>query len=105
MEVTNMMQMNPKWGVGANIGMEASANLTNKLAALLKNGSTLEGRAGVWERISISNLDAATHPGGPQIDAMRQMAIIRAPAIISKAYKLDNAPHKAENPSQIPWLY
>ncbi|PON24170.1 hypothetical protein TGAM01_v206858 [Trichoderma gamsii] len=114
-------KMNPKWGVGANIGMEASANLTNKLAALLKNGSTpsteelsqlfksyqgeMEGKAGTWERISISNLDQATHPGGPQIDAMRQMAIIRAPSMISKAYKLENAPHKAENPAQLPWLY
>lgn len=115
------MQMNPKWGVGANIGMEAAACLTNKLAALLKNSSKpstqeisqlfssyqaeIEGKAGIWERISKSNLDAATHRGGPQIDAMRQMGIMRAPAIISKAFKLENAPFKAENPSQIPWLH
>ncbi|PTB41203.1 uncharacterized protein TrAFT101_006347 [Trichoderma asperellum] len=114
-------KMNPKWGVGANIGMEAAACLTNKLAALLKNNSKpstqdlsqlfgsyqgeIEGKAGVWERISKSNLDSATRRGGPQIDAMRQMGIIRAPGIISKAYKLENAPFKAENPSQIPWLH
>lgn len=113
--------MNPKWGVGANIGMEAAACLTNKLAVLLKNGSKpstqeisqlfssyqeqIEGKAGVWERISKSNLDSATHRGGPQIDAMRQMAVMRAPGVISKAFKLENAPFKAEKAGQLPWLY
>jgi 2-polyprenyl-6-methoxyphenol hydroxylase-like FAD-dependent oxidoreductase len=113
--------MNPKWGVGANIGMEAAACLTNKIASLLKNNSKpttqdisqlfnsyqgeMEGKAGIWERLSKSNLDSAVHRGGPQLGAMAQMGRTRAPAIISKAFKLENAPFIAQNPSEIPWLH
>lgn len=115
------MQISPKQGVAANVGMEAAATLTNKLASLLKNNpnpttkevnkafstyqSELEGKVGVWQRLSRFNLESAVNSSGPLLEAMSTNAAARVPTMISKSFKFEYVPFEQQYANELPWVY
>ncbi|KAM0257952.1 hypothetical protein ACHAQJ_004111 [Trichoderma viride] len=114
-------KISPKQGVAANIGMEAAASLTNKLASLLQNSlkpttqeitksfsgyqSELEGKVGIWQRLSRFNLESAVDKSGPLLGAMGANAAARVPTMVSKSFKFENVPFGHQNGSEMPWVY
>ncbi|KAM0473621.1 hypothetical protein ACHAPX_008026 [Trichoderma viride] len=113
--------ISPKQGVAANVGMEAAATLTNKLATLLQNNpdptkkevnkafstyqSELEGKVGVWQRLSRFNLESAVDSSGPLLEAMSTNAAARVPAMVSKSFKFEHVPFEQQYANELPWVY
>jgi hypothetical protein len=107
--------------VAANVGMEAAATLTNKLATLLKSNpnpttkevskafstyqSDLEGKVGIWQRLSRFNLESAVDKSGPLLAAMGANTAARVPTIVSKSFKFDYVPFDHQNGNELPWVY
>ncbi|KAL6903262.1 hypothetical protein GGI43DRAFT_336239 [Trichoderma evansii] len=114
-------KISPKQGVAANVGMEAAATLTNQLAFLLQNNpnpttqevnkafstyqSELEGKVGVWQRLSRFNLESAVHSNGPLLDAMGANAAARVPTMVSKSFKFEYVPFEHQYANELPWVY
>ncbi|KAL7920149.1 hypothetical protein ACQKWADRAFT_315113 [Trichoderma austrokoningii] len=113
--------ISPKQGVAANVGMEAAATLTNKLAFLLQNNqdpttedinkafstyqSELEGKVGVWQRLSRFNLESAVESSGPLLEAMSTNAAARVPTMVSKSFKFDYVPFEHQYGNELPWVH
>ncbi|KAK1238884.1 hypothetical protein MKX08_005945 [Trichoderma sp. CBMAI-0020] len=113
--------ISPKQGVAANVGMEAAATLTNKLASLLQNNpdpttkevskafstyqSELEGKVGVWQRLSRFNLESAVDSSGPLLEAMSTNAAARVPTMVSKSFKFEHVPFDHQYANELPWVY
>lgn len=107
--------------MAANVGMEAAATLTNKLATLLQNNpdptkkevnkafstyqSELEGKVGVWQRLSRFNLESAVDSSGPLLEAMSTNAAARVPAMVSKSFKFEHVPFEQQYANELPWVY
>lgn len=115
------MQISPKQGVAANVGMEAAATLTNKLALLLQSNpnpttkevnkafsayqSELEGKVGVWQRLSRFNLESAVDRSGPLLEAMSANAAARVPTMVSNSFKFEYVPFEHQYGNELAWVY